>query len=402
MRRIMGAVRLLLPVAAFALIVPVAGQTTPQPSSFPAFERHRIDAIGNLLGQTALADIDRDGDLDWVAGTADGAGGDIWWWEYRGPDEWIRHWLGTGHTDVGGAVHDVNGDGWLDVLSGSRLLLNTGRPRTEPFRGVDVGTIYSHDTIFADVDGDGRLDAIANSDRTGLFWYRVPTDPMTPWLSQTIATAAEHKVHGGIAPRGAGDVDGDGDTDIVTAGAWYENVDGRGATWRVHATLDFGTEDRYGIAVRSWLADLDGDGDLDLVQTEADTRDGRVAWFENDGRGRWTQHLLRDRGQGQDFHALVVADFDGDGDLDVFSGTAPLTAAGRHGSYVWENLAGPGRRATAGLWREHLVAAIPCHEPAGGDVDGDGDIDIVCKPWSTGNEHVFLRNLLRESQRVNR
>jgi hypothetical protein len=384
---------------ALALAVGAAGSLTRQPPPFPAFERHRIDAIGSNLGQTALADLDKDGDLDWVAGTSDRAGGNIWWWEYRGPGEWVRHALGTGHTDVGGALHDVNGDGWLDMLSGSRLLLNTGRPRMEPFRGFDVGTIHSHDTIFADIDGDRRMDAVANSDRTGLFWYSIPSDPTRPWLSHPIATAGQHKVHGGIAPRGAGDVDGDGDTDVVTAGAWYENADGKGGTWRVHHTLDFGTEDKYGVAVRSWLLDLDGDGDLDLVQTEADARDARVAWFENDGRGRWTRHLIRDRGRQQDFHALIVADFDNDGDADVFSGTAPLTAPGRHGCYIWENAAAAGQRPLPSSWREHLVAQMPCHEPAGGDVDGDGDVDIVCKPWSTGNEHVYLRNLLNESRR---
>jgi hypothetical protein len=42
---------------------------------------------------------------------------------------------------------------------------------------------------------------------------------------------------------------------------------------------------------------------------------------------------------------------------------------------------------------------MPCHEPADGDVDGDGDVDIACKPWSTGNEHVYLRNLLNDSRR---
>jgi hypothetical protein len=269
----------------------------------------------------------------------------------------------------------------------------------EPFRGFDVGTISSHDTIFADIDGDRRMDAVANSDQTGLFWYSIPSDPTRPWLPHTIATAAQHKVHGGIAPRGTGDVDGDGDTDVVTASAWYENTDGKGGAWQVHRTLDFGTEDKYGVAVRSWLIDLDGDGDLDLVQTEADARDARVAWFENDGRGRWTRHVIRDRGRQQDFHALVVADFDNDGDADIFSGTAPLTAPGRHGCYIWENRAAAGQRPLPSLWREHLVADMPCHEPAGGDVDGDGDVDIACKPWSTGNEHVYLRNLLNDSRR---
>jgi hypothetical protein len=362
------------------------------PPDFPTFLRHRIDAIGSQLGQTGLVDIDRDGDLDWVAGTADRVGGQIWWWEHRSADQWIRHELGVGHTDVGGALHDVTGDGWPDMVSGSRLLVNSGHPRREPFRAYEIGTIHSHDTIFADVDGDGQQDVVANSDRAGLFWFRAPDDPTTSWVEHTIATSKEHEVHGGIAPHGAGDVDGDDDVDVVTAGAWYENADGRGTAWRRHSTLDFGTPDKYGVAVRTWLVDLDGDGDLDVVQTEADASDARVAWFENDGRAGWTRHLIRDRGRRQDFHGLVVADFDGDGDDDVFSGTAPLTAPGRHGCYVWENTAGRGGRPTAAYWRERLIAEMPCHEPAGGDVDGDGDVDLVCKPWSTGNEHIYLEN----------
>jgi len=370
---------------------PLPAPDDPEPAL--TFTAHRIDAIGRRLGQTALVDVDRDGDLDWIAGESASQQRRIWWWEYKDADTWIRHELGRGNTDVGGAAFDVNGDGWVDLLSGSVLLLNTGRPRKQPFEAHDVGTIPSHDTAFADINGDGRMDALANGDQAGLFWYEIPEDPTEPWVEHPIALASEHEVHGGVVPNAVGDIDGDGDADVVTAQAWYENLDGDGRRWKGRFNIDFGTPDRYGVAVRTWVGDLDGDGDLDVVQAEADASDGRIAWFENDGKGRsWTRHLIRDRGRNQDFHSLVVADFDGDGDFDVFSGTAPLTAEGQHGCSIWENRAGPNARPTADLWVEHRVHSGPCHEAVGADVDQDGDIDIAFKPWSNGNVHVYLQN----------
>ncbi len=380
---------------AITLLIALASPL-PAGDGFPTFEYHRIDTIGRQLGQTSLADVDRDGDLDWIVGQAERAGGDVWWWEYRAPDRWIRHRAGRGNTDVGGAAHDVNGDGWVDLLCGSRLLLNTGKPREEEFTGHDVGTIYSHDTEFADIDGDGRVDAIANCDRSGLFWYSIPDDPTTTWRSHTIATREEHEVHAGVSPRAVGDLDGDGDSDVVTAQAWYENLDGKGLRWKQRKNIDFGERHRFGIGVRTWVIDLDGDADLDFVQSEADNPDGRVAWFENDGAGNWTRHMIKDEGEEQDFHSLIVADFDLDGDQDVFSGGGPLSRKDDTRCFIWENTAGPGGRPTSKHWREHVVARKPCHEAFGGDVDGDGDIDICSKPWSRGNEHFFLRNMARK------
>jgi len=363
--------------------------------SFPAFEYHRIDNIGREMGQTGLADVDRDGDLDWIAGQSSRAGGEIWWWEHQGPDKWVRRLMGKGNTDVGGSPYDVNGDGWVDMLSGSKLLINTGKPREEQFREYDIGAIYSHDSEFARINGDGRMDAIANDDRTGLFWYEIPADPTSKWVQHTIATAAEHKVHGAVSPRAVGDIDGDGDSDVVTAQAWYENADGKGLKWTAHKNIDFGRPERYGIEVRTWVGDLDSDGDADVVQAEGDHPDSRVAWFENDGKGNWTRHIIKDAGERQDFHSLVVADFDCDGDMDIFSGGGPLSAPGSHTCYIWENMAGVNGRPAGGNWREHVMARKPCHEAKGADVDGDGDIDICSKPWTTGNEHFFLRNMLR-------
>jgi hypothetical protein len=361
---------------------------------FPEFSYHTIDKVGSKMGQTSLADVDRDGDLDWITGEATHSKSRIWWFEYQGPNDWVRHEIGKGHTDVGGTSFDFNGDGWIDVFSGSKILLNTGKPKTEPFKEYNVGAIHSHDSEIADINGDGKMDAIANSDDTGLFWYEIPDDPTKKWTEHQIISAKEHEIHGGVSPNAVGDLDGDGDSDIVTGQAWYENVDGKGMKWKQHKNIDFGEKHKYGIALKTWVVDMDGDGDNDFVQAEADNPDSRVAWFENDGKGHWTRHIIKRKGDKQDFHSLAVADFDNDGDLDVFSGGGPLTVGRKTRCYIWENTAGKNKKPTSSQWKEHMVAEKPCHEAVAGDVDQDGDIDICSKPWSIGNEHFYLENKL--------
>ncbi len=84
-------------------------------ADFPKFEYHLIDRIGDKMGQTSLVDVDKDGDLDWIAGCNYGT---IWWFEYKGPDNWVRHLLGKKVlTEVGGTAFDVDGDGDIDICS---------------------------------------------------------------------------------------------------------------------------------------------------------------------------------------------------------------------------------------------------------------------------------------------
>ena len=141
---------------------------------------------------------------------------------------------------------------------------------------------------------------------------------------------------------------------------------------------------------RARLVDVDGDRDLDLVQAEGDVCNGRVAWFENvDGKGqKWEMHLIKPPGHNQDFHSLSVADFDNDGDPDIFSGGGPLTN-GEFVWFLWENAGGKGKD-----WQEHVIRrGLQTHESVCADVDGDGDIDILTKAWS-GDLHLFVENLL--------
>jgi len=361
-------------------------------SAMPRFEYHKIAEIGRSMGQTALVDIDKDGDLDWVVGQR----GQMWWFEYSGPDQWIQHAMGSGaRTDVGGCAFDIDGDGWIDQVCGTAWYRNTHQPRTESFTRYDNGAISCHDNVAADIDGDGKLDVIACSNdkkHVVTVWYSIPDDPREKWIEHKVGQG----IHGGVDPKGAGDLDADGDTDIVRGNVWFENTDGKGTKWTEHADLTppgGNRPDRFGLAIKTWVCDLDGDGDLDIVEAEADTVDGRVLWFENKGHAKsWQCHLISADHTGQDFHSLAVADFDNDGDSDVFSGGGPLSKD-VHKCFIWENADGK-----AGRWTEHLILeGKRCHEAKAADVDGDGDIDICTKPWS-GNLHFYLRNRLVEDR----
>jgi hypothetical protein len=180
---------------------------------FPQFEYHRIDRVGKKMGQTSLVDVDRDGDLDWVADCTAGVGGKIWWFDYRAPDDWVRHTLGQkAPTDVGGTAFDIDGDGWVDQVSGQAWYCNTGKPRREEFVRYPNGAINCHDNVAADIDGDGKLDVVAMSDRSALYWHKIPRHPRQQWKGHDIGPA----VHGAVDPAGVGDIDGDGDNDICS------------------------------------------------------------------------------------------------------------------------------------------------------------------------------------------
>lgn len=354
------------------------------------FEVHKIGEFGEFgqnMGATALVDLNKDGNLDFVYGQR----GTMYWMEYVSPAEWKLRKIGTGaRTDVGGVPHDVDRNGLTDFVVGDSWFENIGNPGKEEFILHRKNMISSHDNVIADIDGDGIKDVVAVSndrDHPVTAWYKIPEDYTQNWDYTKIGEG----IHGGVAPYGYGDLNNNGHMDIVRGDVWFENEEGKGKIWKEHKLVPPGgsRSDRFGLALKSWVVDMNNDGMPDIVQAEADTKNGRVFWWENvNNGGEFIFHPVTADSTDQDFHSLAVADFNGDGYLDIASGGGPLTP-GTHKMFIWENATGDGSE-----WKEHLVlSGFEVHEFVAGDVDNDGDIDIFSKPWKPG-QHLYLENKL--------
>jgi hypothetical protein len=373
----------------------IAGE---QPSTKLKFRHHFIDRAlpGGSWGQTALTDVDRDGDLDFITGQSRG---DVYWYEYQAPDRWVKRFLGEkSPSDVGAAALDVDKDGWVDLVAGGAWFRNRGKPREESFEKFAFSNVPAvHDVVVADVNGDGKLDIITMSDQNNVRWYEIPEDPTQPWKWHEIGPS----VHAGIS---AGDIDGDGDIDVLRSNIWFENLDGKGTKWAQHPTVPCGGPSGWQAnATRSAVCDINGDGKNDVVLADAEIRGAKIVWLENlDGKGRsWKRHELphSDPDPRGAYHSLAVADFDNDGDLDIFSCEMEWVGGARQPRwFIWENVDGKG------TFVEHVIldAGLGGHEAVVADVDGDGDLDICSKLWrprkdnaNEGRNHAdFLENLL--------
>ena len=353
-----------------------------QPVSFEYIEIGTTER--DRLNQNSLVDLDKDGDLDYIVGAS---ADKIWWFENTGKRQWKMHQLGDNAlTDRGGVAVDINGDGWIDQVSGGSYYLNSGKVPIS-FDRFENGGIYAYDNIAADVNNDGVPEIISTSEQDGTVLYFFAEKPGKKWKSISI----DDGVSGGMWPKGYGDIDGDGDIDLVRSNVWYENVKGDGTKWEVKRTLTFvESQGKYANTSRSYVVDMDGDGDMDVIQSDAHNPNGSVAWHENkNGRGtNWYLHPIGTETE-QDLHSLAVADYDNDGDMDVICGGGPMKKDLYERVFLFTNVDGSGEKWT----KTEILFDKEMIDPVCGDVDGDGDIDIIGKPWK-GNTIFLLENQL--------
>ena len=334
---------------------------------------------------------------------------------------------------------DYDRDGDLDLflanLGANQLLRNGG---VDPDTGLPVftdvtaavglsGVTDTQSSAWGDYDGDGDQDLyLVNYQSANVLWRNDPADPARPdgpARTFTMVGAGTDLADTGPGRGGVwGDYDGDGDLDLFVTNYGVSNLllrnDGGDVFTDVAALA--GLEDAAGKGRGCAWIDYDNDGDLDLYVVNFDDEAGTPAsrLWRNDGAGvgpgEWLftdvadSVLAVDGGLGS---TAAWADYDGDGDLDVYLAFWDSAHANRlvrndgaAGHWLHVSLVGRAANRSAMGARLDLYAGgrDMVREVPGGDgylsqntlvaefgLGGDTQADSLVVAWPSGNRQVL-------------
>ncbi len=298
-------------------------------------------------------------------------------------------------TDIGlslasakAAWGDYDNDGYVDLYAGYTLYRNdNGNGFTA------VNDAFSGSGIWGDYDNDGKLDLFTytTGSEVTLRLYRNASTP-TEAIFEDVTSILPYQ--GVMVSRGAswGDFDGDGFIDLYVGG--YEGSPGdwpdrifhnEGGTGFTNAWTATSGHRARGVT----SADFDDDGDLDIYVSNYRLQDNLL--FRNNGDFSFV-NVASSYGVAGAAHTVGSAwgDIDNDGLLDLFVGN--FSHPGQEQSHFYRNRGPAGGytfedRGTGGVaWQESFSS------PTLGDYDNDGDLDLFFTTVYGGNFPVLYSN----------
>jgi imidazolonepropionase-like amidohydrolase/L-ascorbate metabolism protein UlaG (beta-lactamase superfamily) len=309
-----------------------------------------------------VGDLDGDGDPDLLINTH----------ENFAPS---RVYLNDGHAifqelegafelNIGFNVHlfDLDGDGDLDAVGeaagAARVFLNDG---TGAFSAGEP--TFPLTTVWGDLDADGDVDVLVKEEGVG---YTVHQNDGTGRFDQHWTQADDAAMD--LGDMALEDLDSDGDLDAVITNGHFQSTSHPAMIFINDGTGLFTDSGQRLSAVRNagvGLGDLDGDGDPDLVL--ADHMEPCQVWL-NDGRGRFADSGFR-FGDDQFYRHVHLGDLDGDGDLDIFLAAFGVTSGSNE---VWFNTTGASPPPVAPTAQSETDEASPPLVLLGTLIDGTG------------------------------